>query len=296
MTSDRSFRDRLDELPPAFDLGADPGHVIRRGRRIRAVRQSLVAGAAAVAVVGVATSAVMLTGHRSTTTFGAAAGGGMPAGSTALPTSSSPAGIESPAAGAVATTAASSSPSPSATEASCTPAAQPAVDAPPPGDGANATPWGALIGVTQSTSGTRLVLYGFHIADPANLPCTHVGFMLGTTTGSAGAVHSIYATNEFAGSDLAPGFHGTALTTPQGGSDWYVIGYYVGPAASISLPAKQFGTDFQAQVAPWSVNADVKVWWVHGTGSTPTFGAPSAADAQGKPLPAGIHVGTPAVG
>jgi hypothetical protein len=140
-------------------------------------------------------------------------------------------------------------------------------------------------------------MYGYPIGD-AQLPCTHFGLMLGTkdlATSATSGVTGMYATNEFAGSDIAPGFHGTGLS--GGGNqvqDWYVIGYYVGPAATISIPLNGVATP--ATVAPWSVNPDVKIWWVTGKANVPAFGTPSAKDAQGKPLPSGTNAGPPAVG
>jgi hypothetical protein len=141
------------------------------------------------------------------------------------------------------------------------------------------------------------VLYGYPIGD-AQLPCTHFGLMLGTkdlATAATSGVTGIYATNEFSGSDLAPGFHAGSLS--GGGNqvqDWYLLGYYVGPAATISVPLNGVATP--ATVAAWSVNPDVKIWWVSGKASVPAFGTPSAKDAKGSPLPPGANVGPPAVG
>ena len=77
----------------------------------------------------------------------------------------------------------------------------------------------------------------------------------------------------------------TGLSTDAGG--WFVVGYYVGSAASVTLPVA--GQSVNAELTSWSVNPDVKVWWVHGTGVVPASAQPTARDVAGKPLPGGSH-------
>jgi hypothetical protein len=286
MTSRRTIREELGQLPPDLDLGTTPEQIMRRGRRIRLTRQGLVVGAAAVAVIGVTTTAATLTNHRTASNVIRTGAGGLGVG---LPTSAAPSPSDVPT--SVPPVATTCVPEPQATTgAPAAPQAGAANEGNPP-------PWGNVIDVGTDTNGKQVVMYGYPIGDSA-LPCTHFGLMLGTkdlATGATSGVTGMYATNEFTGSDIAPGFHGTGLS--GGGNqvqDWYVIGYYVGPAATISIPLDGVATP--ATVAPWSVNADVKIWWVTGKAKVPAFGTPSAKDAQGNPLPSGTNVGPPAVG
>jgi len=99
-----------------------------------------------------------------------------------------------------------------------------------------------------------------------------------------------YEANESDGSDLTPGMHAVSLS--GGGnqiSAWYLIGYYVGSATSVFVEEKAFASPVAATVVPWSVNPDVKFWWVSGGGAVPSFGKLSAKDANGTALPLGTH-------
>jgi hypothetical protein len=247
MTPEANLRDELDALPPDIKLGADAESLMRRGRRRRATRQSLVAGGSAVAVAAIAATSVALSGHHATTTQTASGGGVVPAADAACGTS------------------------PQSTDG-----APPAAD-----DGAAAAPWGDPMTGPSGIAGTQMTVTAFHVAD---MPCTNVGFEF-ALRGRDGQLTNVQEANEFSGSDIAPGFHGTGLSTAPGG--WFVVGYYVGPAASITLPVD--GQPTAAQVTSWSVNPDVKVWWVHGTGVAPTDAQPSAQDVAGNPLPGGPH-------
>jgi hypothetical protein len=74
----------------------------------------------------------------------------------------------------------------------------------------------------------------------------------------------------------------------------YFVGYYVGPAASISVTVN--GVPTAAHVAAWSVNPDVKFWWLGGSANgNPVIGALSAKDVNGNALPVGTHA-QPGVG
>jgi len=332
----RSFRDELNQLPPDLDLGATTADIMRRGRRRRTAKQGLVAGTAALAVAGIAIVATNIGGGNSGTVQ-TAGGNGLGIGLAAPVSSPAPAssppntstsvtapqagagGVpfangsaaasavpESPVAvGSVSTNGSTSSSLGGTTTASCAPAPQSTVPAPQSTVGApteptdsNDVPWGTVIPVGTDSNGKSVVIYGFPITESA-IPCTHVGFMLGTTDpNGVSGVTGMLANNETSGSDLAPGFHAEGL---YGGGNqingWYVMGYYVGDAASITLPEKADAADVKATVVPWSVNPNIKVWWVGGTGAVPTdFGAPTAKDVQGNALPPGNVATTPAVG
>ncbi|MDQ1541606.1 MAG: hypothetical protein QOH29_2332, partial [Actinomycetota bacterium] len=165
MTSRRTFRDELGQLPPDLDLGTTPEQIMRRGRRIRLTRQGLVVGAAAVAVIGVTTTATTLAGHRTATNVIQPAAGGLNIG-----LASSPAPAPAPKS-LTAPTSAAPSPSPSgvptsapADTSTCLPQPQATTGAPAaPQAGAanegNPPPWGDLIDVGTDSNGKHVVMY-----------------------------------------------------------------------------------------------------------------------------------------
>src|SRR5450631_565688 len=243
---------------------------MRRGRRIRRIRQSSVAGAAAIAVFGITATGVAFAGRDDTQVVHPASGGvgltvSSPSpvpGTTSIvvpisPPASSPAASTPPVPASTVPVAAASSIS----TASCSVAPQSEVGAPSANPDGNAPPWGTPIQV-GSDGGNSVVLYGIHISDAA-IPCTHFGMMLGTTD-SAGATSGVtgmytgsYEANETDGSDLTPGMHAVSLS--GGGnqiSAWYLIGYYVGSATSVFVEEKAFASPVAATVVPWSVNPD----------------------------------------
>jgi hypothetical protein len=284
--TDNTFGEELGQLPPDLTLGATSDQLMRRGRRIRTIRQSSIAGAAAVAVLGITSIAAVAAGHHGTRTVQTGSGGGLGA-AVAVPSSSAPWPVP-------ATSAPASSAWPnSSASASCSPAPQSTAAAPAATPDGNAPPWGTLVpaGIDAGTSKT-VVLYGIHI-DEAAIPCTHFGLMVGTEDASgSNTVTGIYAANEFSGSDLEPGFHAVSIVGTQVAATPF-IGYYVGPAASISVVVN--GVPTAAHVVAWSVNPDVKFWWLGAATGTPTYGALSAKDANGNPLPVGTHA-QPGVG
>jgi hypothetical protein len=275
-----NFHEELGQLPPDLELGTTPDELMRRGRRIRRIRQSSVAGVAAIAVFGITATGVAFAGRHSTQVVHPASGGvGL--------------SLTSPSPIPATTSAASAS---SVSTSSCFPKPQATTGAPPAplnfDLSPNPQPWGSLINVGTDSNGKHVVMYGYHI-DDAVLPCTHFGLMLGTkdlSTGATSGVTGMYGTNDLSGSDLTPGMH--AISLSGGGNQitaWYLIGYYVGPAAAVSVDEKASASPIAATVVPWSVNPDVKFWWVSGTGAVPTVGQLHATDANGTALPIGLH-------
>lgn len=249
MTHDADLRAKLDSLAPDLELGAPTEAIMKRGRRRRVVWQSLISGGAAAAVAAITATSVVLSGHHAATRTAQTAGarGAAPA---ANPT--------------------------------CGVNPQPTDGAPPASnDGSSAAPWGDPMVGPSGVPGVQMTVTAFHIG---GMPCTNVGFEFSLHS-SGGSVANLQATNEFDGSDIAPGFHATGLSTVADG--WYIVGYYAGPAASISLSVN--GQSVNANLTSWSVNPNVKVWWVHGTGQPPSSAQPTALDVAGKPLPAGAH-------
>jgi hypothetical protein len=289
-----NFNEELGQLPPDLNLGATSDQLMRRGRRIRRIRQSAVAGAAAIAVVGVMASGVAFGGRHNTQVVHPASGGlgltlSSPSPSASLvavtsPSASFVASIPPPAGASIAPPVSSPAASTSSiSTASCTPAPQSDVGAPAPNNDGNAPAWGTPL-PAGTDSGKSVVLYAVHISDAA-IPCTHFGVMLGTT--DASGVTGVYESNEFDGSDLAPGMH--AVSSVKELKSWYLLGYYVGPAATVAVDEKALASPVAATVVPWSVNSDVKIWWISGTGAVPTFGQFYVKDSTGKALPIGTH-------
>ena len=133
----------------------------------------------------------------------------------------------------------------------------------------------------------ELVFYGVRI-DLRQLPGTTFGIMAGLRDAS-GALTPEVETNETTGPDTATGFH--AVQSPSAaGSPAVAIpefGYYAGPAASIT--AWQGGRLLHADLARWSVNRRIVIFWFArqaGSAGTALTGL-AAYDAAGHQLPAG---------
>ncbi|HEY5202148.1 MAG TPA: hypothetical protein VIJ31_14710 [Acidothermaceae bacterium] len=309
--SENNFGEELGNLPPDLTLGATSEQIIRRGRRIRTIRQTSIVGAAAVAVLGITSIAALAGGHHGAQTVQSGSGNGLgiALAPPASPTPSSSVGSTSVGSGSAAPIAevpssapasptfwsaastppaASSAPASSSSSVSCTasPAPQSTEGAPAANPDGNAPPWGSLVQAGTDVGTTNsLVLYGIHIDDAA-IPCTHFGLMVGTVDAS-GTATGVYEANEFDGSDLTPGFHAVSMVGKEFAGTYYV-GYYVGSAATISVVVN--GVPTPAHVAAWSVNPDVKFWWLGGSANgNPTYGALTAKDAKGNLLPVGAH-------
>ena len=218
--SENNFSEELGQLPPDLTLGATSEQIMRRGRRIRTLRQTSIVGAAAVAVLGITSVAALAGGHHGAQIVQSGSGNGIgialaPASSSpapSIPLASITASADAPSS-APASPASTPSPWPTASTSpsvSCSPAAQSTIGAPAATPDGNAPPWGTLVQAgTDVGTTTNLVLYGIHIDDAA-IPCTHFGLMVGTVDAS-GNTTGVYESNEFAGSDLTPGFHAVSM-------------------------------------------------------------------------------------
>jgi hypothetical protein len=120
------------------------------------------------------------------------------------------------------------------------------------------------------------VFYGVKV-DVKQLPETTFGIVAGFRSAD-GKVTSEYATNEFEGSDEAPGFH--AVSGGMNGIPSF--GYYAGPVAKIT--AKIDGKAVTAHQAAWSVDPNIVVFWFDSAADPTDL---EAFDASGKKLPAG---------
>jgi hypothetical protein len=310
--NDNNFGEELGQLPPDLTLGATSAQIMRRGHRIRTVRQTSIVGAAVVAVLGITSVGALAASHHGAQPVQTGSGNGLGialgpvaspspapvASSTSAPPASSPlssalsspsSALSSPSlfyykssqAGPVSSGAASS-----LAAVSCLPAPQSTDGAPAATPDGNAPPWGELVQGGYDVGTTNaLVFYGIHI-DAAEISCTHFGMMVGSDDAS-GTVTPVYEANETSGSDLEPGFHGVSMVGKEVAGT-YLVGYYVGPVVSISVVVNGVAT--AAHVAAWSVNPDVKFWWLGGSANgNPTYGALTAKDAQGNMLPVGDH-------
>ena len=312
--SENNFGEELGKLPPDLTLGATSEQIIRRSRRIRTIRQTSIVGAAAVAVLGITSIAALASGeHHGAQTVQSGSGNGFALAPPTSPTPSSSVGSTSVGSGSATPiaevpssapasptfyykssppSALSSGPANSSPSVSCSPAAQSTVGAPSAKPDGNAPPWGTLVQAGTDVGTTKtLVLYGIHI-DNAAIPCTHFGLMVGTVDAS-GTVTGMYAANEFDGSDLEPGFHAVSMVGKEFAGT-YLVGYYVGAAASVSVVVN--GVPTAAHLTEWSINPDVKFWWLGGSANGyPTYGAVTAKDVNGNALPVGTHA-QPGVG
>jgi len=133
----------------------------------------------------------------------------------------------------------------------------------------------------------ELVFYGVRI-DLRQLPGTTFGIMAGLRDAS-GALTPEVETNETTGPDTATGFHAVQSPSAAGSPPVAIpeFGYYAGPAASIT--AWQGGRLLHADLARWSVNRRIVIFWFArqaGSGGTALTGL-AAYDAAGHQLPAG---------
>ncbi|MGI8446361.1 MAG: hypothetical protein ACR2MP_04070, partial [Streptosporangiaceae bacterium] len=149
---------------------------------------------------------------------------------------------------------------------------------------------GRVIPAGAKDAAGELVFYGVRI-HLRQLPGTTFGIMAGLRNASGGLTPEVEA-NETTGPDTAPGFH--AVQSPSStGSPAVAIpefGYYSGPAATIT--ARQGGRLVHADLARWSVNRGIVIFWFSrqsataGTAGTALTGL-AAYDAAGHQLPAG---------
>ncbi|MFD8495943.1 hypothetical protein [Amycolatopsis sp. NPDC059657] len=140
-------------------------------------------------------------------------------------------------------------------------------------------PVGAVIPTGIKDAKGEVVFYAVAVNEPS-LPDTHFGIMQGHR-GPDGKISADIVTNEFNGSDKAPGFHGVTVGNSADAKN-LAFGYYSGPAAKIT--AKVGGKTVEAHTAKWSEDSGIVVFWFDKI--TEPAGL-KAFDAAGKALPAG---------
>jgi hypothetical protein len=133
----------------------------------------------------------------------------------------------------------------------------------------------------------ELVFYGVRI-HLRQLPGTTFGIMAGVRDAS-GALTPEVETNETTGADTAPGFHAVEAPSSVGSPAVAIpeFGYYAGPATSIT--ALDHGRVIHADLARWSVNPRIVVFWFipPAAPAGATLTGLAAYDAAGHQLPAG---------
>jgi hypothetical protein len=131
------------------------------------------------------------------------------------------------------------------------------------------------------------VFYGVRI-HLRQLPGTTFGIMAGLRGASGGLTPEV-ETNETSGPDTAAGFHAVQSPSSTGSPPVAIpeFGYYAGPATSIT--AWQGGRLVHADLARWSVNRRIVIFWFArqaGSGGSALTGL-AAYDTAGHRLPAG---------
>ena len=146
---------------------------------------------------------------------------------------------------------------------------------------------GRVIPAGAKDAAGELVFYGVRI-HLRQLPGTTFGIMAGMRDASGGLTPEV-ETNETTGPDTATGFHAVQSPSAAGSPPVAIpeFGYYAGPAASIT--AWQGGRLLHADLARWSVNRRIVIFWFArqaGSAGTALTGL-AAFDATGHQLPAG---------
>ena len=146
---------------------------------------------------------------------------------------------------------------------------------------------GRVIPAGYKNAAGELVFYGVRI-HLRQLPGTTFGIMAGLRDASGVLTPEVEA-NETSGSGTAPGFHAVEAPASVGSPAVAIpeFGYYAGPATSIT--ALDHGRVIHADLARWSVNPRIVVFWFlpPAAPAGATLTSLAAYDAAGHQLPAG---------
>jgi hypothetical protein len=144
---------------------------------------------------------------------------------------------------------------------------------------------GDVVDTGMRINGVPRLLWVTELEDPA-MPGVSIGLAAGRRDAEGGLVTDLLS-NEFVGSDRAPGFHALQAPTEIGSGTVPAFGYYVGDAARITVMAD--GKKVTARQAVWSEDPSVVLFWFHldQVGPADDLGKASAYDANGRALPAG---------
>jgi hypothetical protein len=117
--------------------------------------------------------------------------------------------------------------------------------------------WGQPVDTGIKHQGRRIVVTAFH-----NNNAAYPNIKFGVRACAATADDQLApCTNTFddVAPDNSPGFHSIELPTGTDGVDFPMYGYYVGPAATITVKSR--GRVVTAKTALWSENPDVVLFW-----------------------------------
>lgn len=142
-------------------------------------------------------------------------------------------------------------------------------------------PLGAVVDTGFAAKTGSWVIYAVPVDQP-EIPGTKFGVMTARKL-AGGTLAASVTSNEFQGSDKAPGFHAVQAGMEVEGEKTLSFGYYVGDAEKITASAG--GRTVTARQAAWSKDAAVKFFWFDP--ATPAIGDLKAFDAAGRALPAG---------
>ncbi|MEU4222382.1 hypothetical protein AB0F10_44470, partial [Actinoplanes sp. NPDC026623] len=144
---------------------------------------------------------------------------------------------------------------------------------------------GDIVDTGMRTNGFPRLLWVTEI-DEAALPDTAIGLAAGRRDAGGRLVTDVVS-NEFEGSDRAPGFHALQAPTTVGSEKVPAFGYYVGDAARITVTAG--GRKVTARQVVWSEDPSVVLFWfsLDQVGSADHLGRAGAYGANGRSLPAG---------
>jgi hypothetical protein len=144
---------------------------------------------------------------------------------------------------------------------------------------------GDVVDTGIRTNGGPRLLWVTAIDDPAR-PDITIALVAGRRDADGRLVTDVIS-NEFAGSDRAPGFH--ALQAPMiiGNGPVPAFGYYVGDAARITVTAD--GRQVTARQAVWSEDPSVTLFWftLDRVGPGADLGKAGAYDRNGRRLTPG---------
>ncbi|WP_306215878.1 hypothetical protein [Actinoplanes sp. RD1] len=116
--------------------------------------------------------------------------------------------------------------------------------------------WGAPVRTGIKQGRGEIVLTAFRPANPAY---PDISFGVRACVEEAGVIGTCVYDFDEAGPDRSPGFHSVGAVTGEGGTNFPMYGYYVGPAASITATSR--GEAVAAQTAQWSEDPDVVLFW-----------------------------------
>jgi hypothetical protein len=253
------LRDAMHSTPDFEPRPLDLAVVMAAGGRLRRRRRAAVGAASGLAVLA------LLVGGSQLTRPGTAE----PAGPAAAAQPSVTAGSPAPA-----------EPS-TAAEPSAAPSAPGTAAEPRPG-----VALGDVVDTGMTADGLDRLLWMQRLDEPRLPPGVTIGIVAGRRT-AAGELLPDIVNNEVNGSDRSPGFHALEMAMVVDGGATPAFGYYVGPAAKITVRAD--GRTVRARQAVWSEDPSVVLFWFTLKEVKPTsrVGKASAFDRTGARLSAG---------